>query len=107
MDFSMAQLNGLIGESPKVIHAIATQTRDEQQQPMFVVVAFIRNSVPHARCAVTESQTSVHDAAKGMRDTLLQFGIAWDGHFKFCTPEELARLKAEATPPASGPIVAS
>ncbi len=102
----MHELHGLIGESPRVVHAIATQTRDEKGLPTYVIVAFIRNSVPEARCALAESEASVHDAAKGLKDTLSKFGIEWNGQFRFCTPEELAKLKAEAQPPP-GPIVAS
>ena len=105
-EFSLDKLNGLIGESPRVVHAIATQTRDEQGNPTYVVVAFIRSPVPAARCAVCEDEQSVHGAAKGLKDTLAKFGIEWSGAFKFCTPEELAKLKSDAQP-SPGPIIAS
>ncbi len=106
--FDMRALNGLIGEAPKVLHALATQSRDEKGVPTFIVIAMIRNSEPKARCALCESETSVHDAAKSLRDTLMRFGISWDGSFRFCTPEELKRLPGEAqAPQPTGPIIAS
>lgn len=102
----MDQLQGLIGETPRVVHAIATQMRDDKGNASYAVVAFIRHSQPAARCAMVESETSVMDAAKGMKTTLSQFGIEWNGEFRFVTRQELDTLKAEAAP-ATGSIIAS